>query len=222
MVESGASHGGDGGLKRCLVSWFVKPRTPKTLLLCVLNELEALSVPDEPKGISRATSEGAGVTLEIILTNSDAERTKSEREVAKSEKFDDETTNDEAQDNVYVHDEKHDADERINDENTYQEMGDVEKIATKKTEKGKANGEQAKDDKTKDDQVGDLVSVTQKKKPEALPSCSNCYLSSNYAPLLDVLVSVIPPQTTLTTPLPTQPIISEALTVTTTIPDSLL
>ncbi|GKE55108.1 hypothetical protein Tco_1490264, partial [Tanacetum coccineum] len=42
------------------------------------------------------------------------------------------------------------------------------------------------------------------------------------APLLDVLVSVIPPHTiptpTLTTPLPTLPIISEAPTITTTIP----
>ncbi|GJY20812.1 hypothetical protein Tco_0393378 [Tanacetum coccineum] len=48
-------------------------------------------------------------------------------------------------------------------------------------------------------------------------------------PLLDVLVSVIPPHTTLitpiptllTTPLPTPPITSEALTITTTVPDLL-
>nr|GEW79779.1 hypothetical protein [Tanacetum cinerariifolium] len=31
--------GGDGGLKGCLDSWFVKPRTLKTLLLSVLNEV---------------------------------------------------------------------------------------------------------------------------------------------------------------------------------------
>nr|GEX78085.1 reverse transcriptase domain-containing protein [Tanacetum cinerariifolium] len=31
--------GGDGGLNGCLVPWFVKPRTPKTLLLSVLNEV---------------------------------------------------------------------------------------------------------------------------------------------------------------------------------------
>ncbi|GKD79419.1 hypothetical protein Tco_1342040 [Tanacetum coccineum] len=51
-------------------------------------------------------------------------------------------------------------------------------------------------------------------------------MSSNYAPLLDVLVLVFPPRTTLiptlTTPLPTTPITSEALTVTIIVPDLLL
>ncbi|GKE60947.1 hypothetical protein Tco_1511314 [Tanacetum coccineum] len=32
--------GGDGGLKGGLVSWFVKPRTPKTPILMVRNEVE--------------------------------------------------------------------------------------------------------------------------------------------------------------------------------------
>ncbi|GJZ88395.1 hypothetical protein Tco_0660177 [Tanacetum coccineum] len=35
MVESG---GGDGGLKGCLVPWFVKQRSPKTPILSVLDE----------------------------------------------------------------------------------------------------------------------------------------------------------------------------------------
>ncbi|GJY28516.1 hypothetical protein Tco_0404283, partial [Tanacetum coccineum] len=35
MVESG---GGDGGLKGCLDPWFVKPKSPKTPLLSVVNE----------------------------------------------------------------------------------------------------------------------------------------------------------------------------------------
>ncbi|GJX98569.1 MAK10-like protein [Tanacetum coccineum] len=39
--------GGDGGLKEYLVSWFVKPKSPKTPTLSVLNELEALSGPHD-------------------------------------------------------------------------------------------------------------------------------------------------------------------------------
>ncbi|GJX80979.1 hypothetical protein Tco_0329128 [Tanacetum coccineum] len=35
VVESG---GGDGGLKGCLDPWFVKPKSPKTPILSVLNE----------------------------------------------------------------------------------------------------------------------------------------------------------------------------------------
>ncbi|GJZ10598.1 hypothetical protein Tco_0545357 [Tanacetum coccineum] len=35
VVESG---GGDGGLKGCLVPWFVKPRSPKRPILSVLDE----------------------------------------------------------------------------------------------------------------------------------------------------------------------------------------
>ncbi|GJU22712.1 retrovirus-related pol polyprotein from transposon TNT 1-94 [Tanacetum coccineum] len=43
VVESGV--GGDGGLKGCLVPWFVKPRSPKTLILMVPNELGVAFCP---------------------------------------------------------------------------------------------------------------------------------------------------------------------------------
>ncbi|GKE93220.1 hypothetical protein Tco_1574315, partial [Tanacetum coccineum] len=138
--------------------------------------------------------------------------------------------NNEAHDDEYVHDddEKHDdADEEMNDDELKddQEMADAEKVDSEKTEEEKVDIEQARDDKAEDDQVGSLIFVTRKEKSKVPPSSSSLSLSSNYAPLLDVL---IPEQTTttliptpLTTPLPTPPISSEAPTITTTVPDPL-
>ncbi|GJU21826.1 retrovirus-related pol polyprotein from transposon TNT 1-94 [Tanacetum coccineum] len=199
------------------------------------------------------SSEGVGITPEgsdeeEIILSTDEERIESETEVAESEKSNKETSdedevhsddelhaNNEAHDDEYVHDEdeKHDdADEETNDvENTDeakddQDMADAEKVDSKKTEKEKVDIEQARDDKAEDDQVGSLIFVTRKEKSKVPPSSSSLSLSSNYAPLLDVL---IPEQTTtaliltpLTTPLPTPPISSEAPTITTTVPDPLL
>nr|GEW05773.1 hypothetical protein [Tanacetum cinerariifolium] len=104
-------------------------------------------------------------------------------------------------------------------------MDDAEKVDSEKIKEEKVDIEQAGDDKAEDDQVGALVSMIQNEKPEVPSSSSTLSLPSNYAPLLDVLIFVIPEQTTstpLTTPLPTPPISSEAPTITTTVPDPLL
>ncbi|GJZ52693.1 hypothetical protein Tco_0607578 [Tanacetum coccineum] len=180
------------------------------------------SVPDKPK----SKSKGSSSDEEEIILSTDDERTESETEVVEREKSDEETfdedkehsdeelcADDEAHDEEYVHDddEKHDdADKEMNDAENADEQAGTDQTA-------------------KDDQPGAQISKTRKEKHEVPPSSSNLSLSSNYAPLLDVLVSVIPPQTTttpiptpLTTPLPTPPIKSEAPTVTITLPDPLL
>nr|GEV38141.1 hypothetical protein [Tanacetum cinerariifolium] len=127
-----------------------------------------------------------------------------------------------AHDDEYVHDddEKHDdANEEMNDDEVKddQVMDDAEKVDSEKIEEKKGDIKQAEDD-----QVGALVFMTQKEKPEVPPSSSSRSLSSNY---------VIPPQSTprptftiptpLTTPLPTLPISSEAPSVTISVPDPL-
>nr|GEX68524.1 hypothetical protein [Tanacetum cinerariifolium] len=92
-------------------------------------------------------------------------------------------------------------------------------------EEEQANEDQAQENQVEGDIVGTLVTMSQKEKPEVPRSSSSHSLSSNYdvqiqqeippvllALLLDILVSVIPLQTTtitptpMTTPLPTTPI----------------
>nr|GEY69990.1 hypothetical protein [Tanacetum cinerariifolium] len=121
-------------------------------------------------------------------------------------------------------------DERTDSKNGDQAMTDADKIVaeTLEEEKGdeeeeQANYDQAQEDQAKDDIVGTLVTMSQKEKPGVPRSRSNHSLSSNYASLLDVLVSVIPPQiTTITTPtpLPTLPITSTTQPVTSLLPDT--
>ncbi|GJU85474.1 hypothetical protein Tco_1293020 [Tanacetum coccineum] len=150
------------------------------------------------------------------------------------QQMDDEHYDEEVHDDEYMHDgdEKHDeADkEMINAENANelkddQEMADLEKVDSKKTEEEKVDSEQVgADQATNDDQIGSLIFVTQNKKTDLPPSTSSLSLSSNYGPLLDVLVYVIPEQSTptpLTTTLPTPPTSSEAPTITTIVPDPL-
>nr|GEX96936.1 hypothetical protein [Tanacetum cinerariifolium] len=125
-----------------------------------------------------------------------------------------------------VHDdvEKHDdADEEMNNtENDDevkedQEMVDARKVKSKKTKEEKLDNKQAgADQATKDDQERVLIFVTRNEKTELPSYTSSLSLSSDYAPLLDVLVSVIPKQTT-----PTPPTSSEAPNITTTVPDPL-
>nr|GEY38290.1 hypothetical protein [Tanacetum cinerariifolium] len=181
-------------------------------------------VPDEPKIKSKGSNEGA--------------ETESRKETAKSEKADDkmvdeeegnlddevhteedEKTDDEAHDDEYVHDdvEKHDD---ANDE-----MDNAEMMMKLKKIKKWLMLESV------------LISVIQNKKTELPPYTSSLSLSSDYgnqflnlsfdvslvAPLLDVLVSVIPKQTTptpLTIPLSTPPTSSEAPNITTTVDHS--
>nr|GEW97245.1 hypothetical protein [Tanacetum cinerariifolium] len=171
-------------------------------------------VLDEAKGISISSNEGAGVTLEvpdvsktksvvqdinwgsdedeIILSSSYDERTKSEKEIAKSDKTDEESDDDkgmhddeeehvyyETQEDKYVHDdaEKHDdADEEMHDaENTNKVKDDQVMSETKK-----GVSEKTKKEKVKDDQAGAIVFVTQKENNEAPPSSFSLSLSLNY------------------------------------------
>ncbi|GKF92327.1 hypothetical protein Tco_0279046, partial [Tanacetum coccineum] len=118
--------------------------------------------------------------------------------------------------------EMHDADEvHVDDEETDEEIVYAEKVDTKKTEEEKVDNEQARADQAaKDDQAGALIFVTQKENREFPPSSSSLSMSFYYgnqfvnissdvslsAPLLDVLVSVIPEQripTPILTPLTT-------------------
>ncbi|GJV99309.1 hypothetical protein Tco_1554561 [Tanacetum coccineum] len=201
---------------------------------------EIISYDDE-----RTESEKEAVeSKKAVEEAANEEEVHSDKEVHTKEE---DQTNDEAHNDEYVYDddEKHkDADKDMNDaENIdeakdYQEMVDAEKVNFEKTKEEKVNEEQigvnqakykqTKDIHAEDDQVGALVFVAQKEKPEVPPSSSSLSLSSeNEIPpvlsslLLDVLVSMIPPQTTLTL-LPTPLISSEAPTVTTSIPDLLL
>ncbi|GJW77908.1 hypothetical protein Tco_0139590 [Tanacetum coccineum] len=159
-------------------------------------------VPDEPKDKSKGLSKGVGITPEVldepkgkyavhdrsnddwgsdeeVILSSDDERTESEREVAKSDKADDETF-----DEKEVHDDEkmHDADEiHANDEETDEEIADVEKVDTKKTEEEKVDNEHARANQAaKDDQARALISMTQQEKLEFPPSRSSLSLSSDY------------------------------------------
>ncbi|GJT24469.1 hypothetical protein Tco_0894406 [Tanacetum coccineum] len=110
-------------------------------------------------------------------------------------------------------------------------MAEAEMIDSEETEEEKVDSKQAgADQATKDDQAGAQISETQKEKPEVPPSSSSLSLSSNYeipsvlsTQLLDVLVSVILPQTTstltLTTSLPTPPTTTEAQAIIISVPD---
>nr|GEU47394.1 hypothetical protein [Tanacetum cinerariifolium] len=182
----------------------------------VLNWRFLMSQNDEPKGKFAGSSEGAGITPEFsdkpkgkyaahdkndddwgsheeeVILSSDDERTEPKREVVESDKADDETADD-------------------------KEIVNLEKFDTRKSKEEKYDNEQTGDDQAKDaqaedDQTGTFISMTHKKKPEFLPLSSSLSLSSDYdvqvqqeiphvqqAPLLDVLVLVIP---TMTTPTP--------------------
>ncbi|GJZ30800.1 hypothetical protein Tco_0575847 [Tanacetum coccineum] len=76
-------------------------------------------------------------------------------------------------------------DESTKSDNDDQEMADAKKTDGEKAEEEKFDeeqkgNEQAMDEHTKDDQIGDLVSVTHKEKPDLLLSTSSHSLSSNY------------------------------------------
>ncbi|GKB59867.1 hypothetical protein Tco_0916053, partial [Tanacetum coccineum] len=171
----------------------------------------------------------------------------STNEEEKGNKDDDEENNDRSIDIQETDD------ERTNSENGDQAMNDEEKNVVEKEEEEKgdeeeeqADDDQAQEDQVEDDIVGTLVTMSQKKKSKVPRSSSNHSLSSNYDieinslldvqiqqeipsilsdPLLDVLVSVIPPPTTTTTtpipltiPLPTPPITITTQPVTSPLP----
>ncbi|GKB96820.1 retrovirus-related pol polyprotein from transposon TNT 1-94 [Tanacetum coccineum] len=158
-------------------------------------------VPDEPKGSSaaQADEDDWGSEGEIETLSSDDERTESKREVAESDKANEETDNDEEIHNdeevhedeeVHDDDEKHDndevadeekADEEMPDsEKADEEMADAEKDDAEKIEEEKVDDEQARADQAGVDQARALISVTQKEKPKLPPSSSSLSLSSDY------------------------------------------
>nr|GEV04137.1 hypothetical protein [Tanacetum cinerariifolium] len=132
-------------------------------------------VPDEPKRKSTGSSEGAGITLEEEEQTNDEHY---DEEVHKDEESDDEKYADDEKDDEYI------KDIAKGDEG----MADAEKVDTRKSEEEKVNNEQAGDDQAfKDDQAKD----DQAEDDQALALISQ-------APLLDVLVFVVPTMTTLT------------------------
>ncbi|GKA60731.1 hypothetical protein Tco_0760138 [Tanacetum coccineum] len=165
---------------------------------------------------------------EVEIISSDDERTEFDKEKADSMKAYDKEMYEEEEEHIDNDEEKHNDDEVADEEETgderteskkdEQEMSDVEKIDAEKAEEEKDDEEQTKDDQTgkddqaDDDEAGALICVTHKEKPELPVSTSILSLSSDYgnqflnissdvslqAPLLDVLVLVIPIMTTLT------------------------
>nr|GEY05681.1 hypothetical protein [Tanacetum cinerariifolium] len=120
----------------------------------------------------KGSSKGGGITPEIETLSSDDERTESDTEKAKRMHDDD--------------DENHDDDEIANEEKANEEIANVEKIDVEKTKEEKVNKEQTRDDQADkdeqaiddhafDNQVGALISVTQKEKPELPPSSSSFF-----------------------------------------------
>ncbi|GJU26672.1 hypothetical protein Tco_1165293 [Tanacetum coccineum] len=192
-------------------------------------------VPDEAKGNS-ATKVNAKIDwgLEDDNHQSDEEYV-NEGEITWLFTDDEEKANED--DDISIDIEETD-DERTYSDNDDQVMDDAVKNDAEKAEEEKdvdkdpTRNEQAMKDQADDDVVGTLIIMSQKEKPEVPPSSSSRSLSSNYdvqiqqeipyvlsASLLDVLFSVIPPQTTptptpLTTSIPIPPIISETPPVT--------
>nr|GEV16934.1 hypothetical protein [Tanacetum cinerariifolium] len=117
-------------------------------------KLRSMKVFDKPKGKSAAhdkNDDDWGSNEEEVILSSDDERTKSQREVAESDKADDET----------------DDDEEVHDED-------------RKSEKEKDDNEQTGDDQAEDDQTGTFISMTHKKKPKISPLSFSLSLSSDY------------------------------------------
>ncbi|GJU61206.1 hypothetical protein Tco_1243041 [Tanacetum coccineum] len=167
-------------------------------------------VPDEIKDITEVLAEdddwGSDNDENILINDKDIKEPEVDW-VYTDDEANDNDDNEEDDDDQSIDIAETD-EERTESDNDDHVMVDTKKIVTEKAKEEKADeeqkgDEQAQDDQAKDDQVG----------------------GSCLSPLVDVLVSVIPPQTTLiptlTIPLPAPPITSEALTIITTVPDLL-
>nr|GEU71172.1 retrovirus-related Pol polyprotein from transposon TNT 1-94 [Tanacetum cinerariifolium] len=142
-----------------------------------------------------------GFEGEVKILTSDAERTESEREVVESKKADDEEVHDDEE--IHDDEEKYDDDEMGEKEKAEEEMyelekadeemDDAEKVDAKNAVEEKDDKEQTRDvqagrddqvkndqAKVKDDQVGDLISMTHKEKLKLPPSTSSHSLSADY------------------------------------------
>ncbi|GKB24289.1 hypothetical protein Tco_0863690 [Tanacetum coccineum] len=202
-------------------------------------------VPDESKGKTTTSSEGAGIESEVPDEAKGSSVAKVDAKIDwgsedESDRSDSEEVNEgeiewlSSDDEEEIHDDDDDNhddrgidieeindDERTKSDDVDQVMDDAEKNDTEKAEgeqdvdKEPTRAEQVSTVKeTVDTEINYLLDV---KIRQEIPSILS-------APLLDVLVSVVPSQTTptpLTTPLPPPPSTSEAPTVTTAIPDPL-
>ncbi|GJU18304.1 hypothetical protein Tco_1146270, partial [Tanacetum coccineum] len=126
-------------------------------------------VPDDPNCKSIGSREGD----EEIILSSDDERTESEREVAESDKADDETSDEEE---MHTNIEKHTDDETIDDEEEVhedEEMHDVDEVHAddKETDEENTDAEKVDTKKTEEEK---------KEKPEFPSSSSSLSLSSDY------------------------------------------
>ncbi|GJU52950.1 hypothetical protein Tco_1226664 [Tanacetum coccineum] len=131
---------------------------------------------------STGSSEGAGITLEVPdePKGSSAAHDKSDEEEEHIDNDEEKHNDDE------VPDEEEIDDERTESKKDKQEMSDAEKIDAEKAEEEKDDEEQTKDDQAgkddqaDDDEVGALIYVTHKEKPELPVSTSILSLSSDY------------------------------------------
>ncbi|GKB20064.1 hypothetical protein Tco_0853987 [Tanacetum coccineum] len=183
-------------------------------------------VPNELKGSSatQANEDDWGSKGEIETLSSDDERTESDKEKAKSEIADEEVADEETSDKEIVYDEK-DTKEITYTDKADEEMADAEKIDAEQTEEEKVNeketgndqagkddqtkNDQAKDDQAKDDQFLNvsfdisLAGIVKEPADTKINSMLDVPIQQEIphvqqTPLLDVLVSVIPEQTTPT------------------------
>ncbi|GJV81725.1 hypothetical protein Tco_1517595 [Tanacetum coccineum] len=131
-------------------------------------------VPDEPKGKSMILSEGAGSETKSEIAN-DKEKDADDKDINEG-KIEWLLTDDEKKiDDDEVHEEETLDEEMQEDDEEKKDNDQKEKVDEEQKE-----NEQAMDGQAKDDQVGALLNVTYKEKPELLLSTSSHSLSSNY------------------------------------------
>ncbi|GJU44750.1 retrovirus-related pol polyprotein from transposon TNT 1-94 [Tanacetum coccineum] len=206
-------------------------------------------VPDELEGKSVAQDDKWGSDEEEEIISSNDEGTESEKGVAESDKSDTETSDDEkvytdeegqtddehydeeTHDDEYVHDEDeklNDVDKEMNDtENADeakddQEMADTEKVVSENTKEEKVNEEQTGADQAKDEQTKDVHAEDDQAGALFLNLSRNGSLVGIVKETTDTEINSFDSTTYNSNTTTPPPISSEALTVTTTLPDPLL
>nr|GEU85574.1 reverse transcriptase domain-containing protein [Tanacetum cinerariifolium] len=157
-------------------------------------------VPDEPIGKSEVSDEGFGISPEV--SDEAKEKTKAQEDLDDWVSTDDETL---------LFDDK---DKQV-EEIPWKENADKKHEENdEKVEEQKVDEEQKRNDQAENEQVGVLVSVTKKKKPDLLQSTSSHSISSNFEiptiqqePFHEVKVSVIPKPTQVPPPTPPAPLL---------------
>nr|GEX37152.1 hypothetical protein [Tanacetum cinerariifolium] len=150
-------------------------------------------VSDEPKSKSIGSSE------ELVLHQSDDERTESEKEAIKSEKADEQTADEEE-----VHsDDEHDDSKVPDDEKEDEKMVDAEKVDAKKSKEEKVENEQARDGQADKDDHAKFLNLS-----------FDVSLVATIRETADTEINSLP-----LTPLPTPPTITEAQATVISVPD---